>query len=320
MCISVPPPLSNEEISGFNKLIAETDKNARDGQNITIKTFATERRDGLVFNKCMRTIAPDYCGIGKVSAADSQHLPCEEPARHICSLTWRDNVKSCVDQLFTPSGIENVIKQAEIVKFGGQLPTKQAGCRSGNELFCAELKLHSCFLGNIANLRKQTTPEPAKTKSSTESADSQASRSPDDRRQRDERLAQSEGRYREQQAAYDKAYQNKPKKHKQDMEASECLVKSPIGRRSVYNKCSFDVEVSFCMEKPDQKAFEANVFEDGWARDCDQGKGGMWVVSAGKHLSGNYTGAKFHWFACKKPAIPHAKWNPSARELQGYCD
>lgn len=186
-----------------------------------------------------------------------------------------------------------------------------------------------CVLKNFSLCGKGgATNTPSKDKSDTTPTDQSRSKmdspttsnSPDDRRQRDERLAQSEGRYREQRAAYDKAYQNKPKKHKQDMEASECLVKSPIGRRSVYNKCSFDVEVSFCMEKPDQKAFETNFFEDGWARDCDQGKGGMWVVSAGKHLSGNYTGGKFHWFACKKPAIPHAKWNPTARELQGYCD
>lgn len=124
-------------------------------------------------------------------------------------------------------------------------------------------------------------------------------------------------RYRNQQRA---AIQKGPGKHKRGMEANECLIKSPIGRRSVYNRCDFDVEVAHCMEKPDRKAFETNFFEMAWAFDCDKNQGGMWPVRAGQHLSGNYTGEKFHWFACKKPAIPISKWNSSARQIQGYCD
>lgn len=174
--------------------------------------------------------------------------------------------------------------------------------------------------GNARNedIRNTSRDQPARP--AAPPAPSPSTDGPTTAQERKQLADQTKAQQYQKQAEYGRKTVNDPRKHKPEMMANHCLVKSPIGKSAPYNKCDFKIEVAMCMYRPNYKIYEHAFFELGGDFDCEKKQSGLWTVPAGGHVNGQWHGERLNWFVCRKPSSPYAEYSPTKKGMFGRCD
>lgn len=117
--------------------------------------------------------------------------------------------------------------------------------------------------------------------------------------ERDNTVNQMRSQSQQRRTEYERKHEYSPKRHNPALVATGCLVKSPQGKRALYNKCDFAVEADVCMEEPSFPPGGGAYNEMGWAFNCAKDQLAGTRIGAHKHDWGAWNGKRLHFFACK---------------------